>query len=870
MKTVSRRVGVSIFLAVVLLNACGGGGGNGAVGYVPGNPQPKHAIGGSVTGLAVTGLVLQNNGGDDLSISGNGKFTFATSIQEGSNYSVSVKTQPTGQTCSAGKNTGTVAGADVTDVSIVCSWSAYTIGGNVHSLTGAGLVLQDNGGDDLTVSGNGAFTFATPVSSGAAYNVTVKTQPAGQTCSIISQSGTVSGGNVTTVDVTCSSSAYTIGGSVSGLSGAGLVLQNNSGDDKVISGNGAFTFAAPMADKTSYYVTVKTQPAGQTCLVTNSMGAVNGANISDVSVSCAASYTLYVDITGLTGSISIQNNGSGGLSSSSNGTKTLAAGVLDGSGYNVAVSSQPVNQTCIVSNGVGTVSGADVTDISVACATDTFTVGGTESGLGAGTLVLQNNGGDDLTISGLFFTFAGKIAIGDAYNVTVKTQPAGQTCTVSNGAGLMPAGNVTDVSVVCSGSSYSIGGLASGVTGTVVLQDNGGDDLTITGNGAFTFLTKAANNAGYSVTVKSSGSKQHCSVTNGSGAVSGANVTNVGLSCSAVPQHLAYASASGAIGAYPIDGTGGSLPSSPASTIGWNSGIAAITSNGKFMYITNGAAKTVSAYSIDAATGAMTSIASYPTGSTPRGVAIDPTSSYVYVANKSSNSISGFTINGMTGELTEISGSPFIAGTQPEWVSIDPAGTHVYVVNYGSSDISAYTIGGSGVLTPITGSPFKTGTSFGKQNPQALTVSADGNYAYIPDYWGNQILVFNLDGSGALTTEIAGSPFAAGTHPGTGAIFDPTGQFLYVSNEGSYGATAGTLSAYSVNTSTGALTQLAGSPYTVGQAPGKVFVDSTGRFVFVNGGSKIWAFTRDASTGQLTPAQGSPYLSNASLMAVTP
>ena len=54
--------------------------------------------------------------------------------------------------------------------------TTYSVGGNVSGLSGT-VVLQDNGGDDLSVSANGAFTFATKLADGAAYSVTVKTQP---------------------------------------------------------------------------------------------------------------------------------------------------------------------------------------------------------------------------------------------------------------------------------------------------------------------------------------------------------------------------------------------------------------------------------------------------------------------------------------------------------------------------------------------------------------------------------------------------------------------------------------------------------------------------------------------------------------------
>ena len=66
--------------------------------------------------------------------------------------------------------------------------ASFTVGGTVSGLSGT-VVLQDNGGDDLTVTASGPFTFATKVATGAAYAVTVKTNPSGQTCTVASGSG---------------------------------------------------------------------------------------------------------------------------------------------------------------------------------------------------------------------------------------------------------------------------------------------------------------------------------------------------------------------------------------------------------------------------------------------------------------------------------------------------------------------------------------------------------------------------------------------------------------------------------------------------------------------------------------------------------
>ncbi len=165
--------------------------------------------------------------------------------------------------------------------------AAYSIGGTLSGLTGTGLVLQNNGGNNLAVTANGSFTFSAQVNAGAAYNVSVLTQPSGpaQTCTVTGGGGTAAA-NVTTIQVACTNNVvtYTIGGSISGLSGSGLVLQDNGGDNLAVSSNGPFTFATPAA---AYAVTVLTQPSSpaQSCALTNATGTAS-ANVNNVEVAC--------------------------------------------------------------------------------------------------------------------------------------------------------------------------------------------------------------------------------------------------------------------------------------------------------------------------------------------------------------------------------------------------------------------------------------------------------------------------------------------------------------------------------------------------------------------------------------------------------
>lgn len=244
-----------------------------------------YTIGGMVSGLSGTGLVLQDNGGNSLSVTTNGNFTFTTAVASGGGYAVTVSTQPTGQNCTVTNGSGT-ASANVTNVQVACANATFTIGLTVSGLTGTGLVLQDNGGDNLSITGNTTFTFATAVSG--AYAVTVFSYPTGpvQNCVVTNGSGTASA-NVTNVQVACTN-GFTIGGTVVNLASTGLVLQDNGGNNLSVTANGNFTFTEPVDAASPYAVTVSTQPSNpaQTCDVTSGSGTAN-ATVTNVMVDCS-------------------------------------------------------------------------------------------------------------------------------------------------------------------------------------------------------------------------------------------------------------------------------------------------------------------------------------------------------------------------------------------------------------------------------------------------------------------------------------------------------------------------------------------------------------------------------------------------------
>jgi hypothetical protein len=254
--------------------------------------------------------------------------------------------------------------------------TAVLIGGTVVGLVGKGLVLENNGGDDIAVDANGVFVFPTRLGSETTYSVTVKTQPTApsQTCLVSAGTGTAGTSDVTNVVVNCTSSTFTVQGTVSGLMGTGLLLQNNAGDD--ISGaNGMFTFPKPLPDGSDYLVTVARQPVNppQTCTVGHASGKIAGANITNVAIVCATNnFTIGGHVTGLSGTLVLTNNGVDDKTITMDGPFTFATPIASGGQYAVAVKTQPGCFHCDVTGGSGPVSDQNIAGVQVTCSSTTL------------------------------------------------------------------------------------------------------------------------------------------------------------------------------------------------------------------------------------------------------------------------------------------------------------------------------------------------------------------------------------------------------------------------------------------------------------------------------------------------------------------
>lgn len=193
-------------------------------------------------------------------------------------------------------------GMDPPDVTVVNrddEASTHRVGGTVTGLLGSGLVLS-LGNESLPLDADGAFVFATTLAPGETYSISVATQPSQpvQRCVVVNGSGTMGTTDIANVVVNCgASSTYAIGGTVTGLTGAGLVLQLNGGGDLPLSADGGYAFVSRLVDGASYVVTIRAQPSGQSCSLSHAAGTVQGADVTDVQVACVPLQTeLYLTV----------------------------------------------------------------------------------------------------------------------------------------------------------------------------------------------------------------------------------------------------------------------------------------------------------------------------------------------------------------------------------------------------------------------------------------------------------------------------------------------------------------------------------------------------------------------------------------------
>jgi hypothetical protein len=188
---------------------------------------------------------------------------------------------------------------------------------------------------------------------------------------------------------------YTLGGTVSGMSG-NLTLTTGAANTVNVAQNGSFVFPGSFFAGDFYQVLVQSQPPGQNCNVLFGTGYFDASNINAIQVTCTATSTQYTvggSLSGLAAGQSVtMNNAVTGesLTRTANGAFVFAQSQATGSQYNVSVSQQPGGQICLVSGGSGTISGGSISSILVNC-TSSATIPSAPLSLAASAGDAQNN-----------------------------------------------------------------------------------------------------------------------------------------------------------------------------------------------------------------------------------------------------------------------------------------------------------------------------------------------------------------------------------------------------------------------------------------------------------------------------------------------
>ncbi len=249
-----------------------------------------------------------------------------------------------------------------------------------------------------------------------------------------------------------------------------------------------------------------------------------------------------------------------------------------------------------------------------------------------------------------------------------------------------------------------------------------------------------------------------------------------------------------------------------------------------------------------------------------------PTLAFAYIVGTGDNSIHALNEKS-TGELAASSLPTFSTQPRPVAMVLHPSKNFLYVANQTSNTVSGFTLDhATGILAPVgTALPptpvCPSATPPACSNPVSLATNSTGTFLFVLNQGAAAappnpavpatISIFSIDTTRGILTPIAGSPFSFASLVAPNPQFlaiSPNAGLLYVSNGAS-----GTISAFTIG-SGGNLTEVAGSPFTAGANIAKLTIDPKGQFLYAAdfGNNKIAAFSIAAS-GVLTPVAGSPF-----------
>jgi 6-phosphogluconolactonase len=306
----------------------------------------------------------------------------------------------------------------------------------------------------------------------------------------------------------------------------------------------------------------------------------------------------------------------------------------------------------------------------------------------------------------------------------------------------------------------------------------------------------------------------------------------------------------------------------------------ALTPSRQFLYAVNSREDTISIFTVVQGGTLILTSAPVQSGNGADEAVVDPTGQYLLVTNSigsgpSGGDISVYSIAAGTGALTEVAGSPFDANEGPTQILFTHSGEFVYAVNPSLGMVSAFVFcppqrasqpqcsGATSVLTPAPGSP-----AFSGAGAAALAVDGSDQFLYVvnpqadnpPPYSATvgNVSAFNIDSSTGALSPILGSPFTSTAGIGPAAIaIDPTSRFVYAVSPGS----SDSIWCFAISATNGFLQEIANSPFSLASGGQFALFDSTGNFLYIGteSGAGIEGYTYDPATGTPTAIAGSPF-----------
>jgi DNA-binding beta-propeller fold protein YncE len=343
----------------------------------------------------------------------------------------------------------------------------------------------------------------------------------------------------------------------------------------------------------------------------------------------------------------------------------------------------------------------------------------------------------------------------------------------------------------------------------------------------------------------------------------------------------------GTIHVFSVNPSTGAITEVPGSP--FNAGlipeILVVDPTGRFLYVANSESQDITAFSIDSATGTLTGLpgSPFPIAATPITAAVDPTGRFLYVFatnlinNVEQEFLYEYTIDSVTGVLTAASSSPTTWEFRPGYaivsIAFDLAGNYAYLGQVAGGNVGAPTLVcavdlHSGTLTQIRSvQPATNGEA------SHIAVSPNGGFLYSINSTFSRADAFTIGSGGGSLTEIPGSPYPVPYGPSS-LVLHPSGNFLYIANSNSTfqappatGPIVGSIYGFSIDSGTGALTQVSGSPYAAGIDPVSIVVDPTGNFAYWTTTAnttgtpfaRIMGYSINATSGVLTPLSLTPW-----------